>query len=132
MNSQKTLRADLVTKLKGIALLADELDGTAHVLPYFETNPRGISPFVCVDSAGQKPTLMGDMVPTPARFVIGVWVRRDTPGTAEDQLNDLAASIVQVLSINYLAHYIDFPSSDFEEIEGVQYKFELHFVEIIN
>lgn len=130
--SQKTLRADLVSKLKTITLLADDADTTAHVVGYFEPNPRGISPFACVDSAGMKYDLGSDETITPARFVIGVWVKRTNAATAEDQLNDLALSIANVLRLNYLAKYTAEPQSDFEEIEGVQYKFELYFVEISN
>jgi hypothetical protein len=129
--SQHPLRDDLVTKLKTITLLANDTDTTPHVVGYFETNPKGISPFACVDSAGALYGLPEDTSGlTPMRFVIGVWVRRDDPATAEDQINDLALSIAQILEANYNAKYTDFPQSDFEEIEGVQYKFELHFVEI--
>lgn len=131
--NQKTLRAALVTALKTIPLLADDLDGTAHVVPYFEPDPQGISPFACVDSAGMLYSLPGDVTkPTPARFVIGVWVKRTDPAAAEDQLNDLALAIAGVLEDNYLAKFTDFPQSDFEIIAGEQYKFELHFVEIEN
>ena len=129
--SQKTLRADLVTKLKTITLLAD--DTAVHVVGYFNPNPQGISPFACVDSAGALFDLSGDDTNLdPMRFVIGVWVRRDDPATAEDQINDLAASIATILALNYNAEFTTHPQSDFEEIEGVQYKFELHFVEIQN
>jgi hypothetical protein len=131
--SQKTLRADLVTKLKTITLLADDTDHTAHVVGYFPTNPAGISPLVGIDSAGAMFDLVDDDTnQTPMRFVIGVWVRRDDPATAEDQINDLAASIATVLALNYNAKFTTHPQSDFEEIEGIQYKFELHFVEIQN
>jgi hypothetical protein len=130
--SQKTPRLDLVSALKGIALLADDVDGTAHVVGYFEPDPRGISPFVCVDSAGALYSPPDDGgLQTPMRFVVGVWVRRDIdPATAEDQLNDLALEIANVLRDDFNARFTDFPTSDFEMIEGVPYKFELHFVEL--
>jgi hypothetical protein len=141
--SQKTLRAALVTSLKTITLLADETGGSKHVLGYFEPNPQGISPFVCVDSAGKLFDLPDDETNlTPARFAIGVWQRRDdgngivtatTAQSAEDQLDDLALSIANVLRLNYPnSKFLDFPRTDYEEIEGLQYKFLFYFVEIDN
>lgn len=130
--NRKTLRAALVTTLKTITLLGNDTDGTAHTIGYFEPNPRGISPFCCVDSGGWLPELPGDDTAlTECHFVIGVWVRRDGgQSAAEDQIDDIALSIAQKLSAGYNAKFEGPSNSDYEDIEGVPYKFELHFVKI--
>lgn len=132
--SQKTPRGAIVTALKGITLLANDPApaNTAHVVGYFEPNPQGISPFVCVDSAGAMYDLPDDGgLLTPFRFVIGLWVRRDIgEAAAEDQLNDLALEIALVLRDTFNARYTAYPTSDFEIIDGIPYKFELYYVEL--
>jgi hypothetical protein len=130
--SRKATRDALVATIKTIAGLTDDADGTVHVVPYFTKDPAGISPFCCVDSGSVQYDLSGDPTKqTSMQFVIGFWVRRDDPAGAEDMLDGLALALAQRLSEAYYQPRFYSPSvSDFEEIAGIQYKFELHFVEI--
>lgn len=131
--SQKTRRLDIVERLRAVPALADDADGTAHVVAYFEPDPQGVSPFCCVSSAGANHRLPLDPSnTTPMRFVIGFWARRDQGQNeaAENLIDDLALELSRVLGNSYLAEYVDYPTSDYETISGIPYKFELHFVEI--
>jgi hypothetical protein len=132
LTNPKTLRADLVAKLKTIALLGTDLDGTVHVVGFFPKDPGGISPFCGIDRAGWQPNLTGDRSSqTPNQFVVGFWVRRDDPAAAEDTLDDLALALAGLLeAVYYQPKFFNPSQSDYEEIDGIQYKFELHFVEI--
>jgi hypothetical protein len=132
MTNRKTIRHDLVAKLKTITLLADEAGGTAHVVGYWPKDPQGISPFVGVDSGSvQYPTETDESNMTPFAFAVGVWVRRDAAeAAAEDTLDDLALEIAEVIRNNYNGRFVAESVTDQETIGGIPYKFEVHFVVI--
>jgi hypothetical protein len=143
--NQKTTRDALVTELKTITTLADEthasgaVDGDGHpilvvdlehVVGYFTKNPKGISPFACVDSMGALYGPNSDPTGgTPFRFVVGFWALRDATDGADDELDDLALALAKKLQ-KFLGKFITWPVVDYETIDGAEYKYALHFVEI--
>jgi hypothetical protein len=130
--NRETVRDALVTTLKAITLLANETDGTVHVTGYWMKAPKGINPFCCVDSGSVLyPVEMDEGNQTHFGFVVGFWVRRDSSAaTAEDQLDSLALSLATSLQSSYNARFISKSVTDYEVVDGIPYKFELHFIEI--
>jgi hypothetical protein len=136
--SRKTVRDGLVTHLKGVTVgavhpLADEAGGQAHVFPYLTKEVGGISPFACVDGGSVLYDLDGDDgLLTPFGLVVGFWAMRggDNDAAAEDMLDDLALALALALRANYNAQFTVPSVSDYETLDGIPYKFELHFVEV--
>jgi hypothetical protein len=137
LKSRKTVRDAIVTDLKavtlaGVAVLATEAGGQAHVFDHLEKEPGGISPFACVDGGSVLYDLSGDdSNPTAYGLIVGFWVRRDLGEAAsEDVLDDLALELAKLLRKSYNAKFSTPSVSDYEVIDGLPYKFELHFVEL--
>lgn len=64
------------------------------------------------------------------QFIVGVWVRRDDAGTAEDLLDDLAQDVAEAVYAWHTAEFVDPSAPDYEEIDGVLYRVEWFFVSV--
>src|SRR5574343_114973 len=103
---------------------------TGGMFEYFTKNPGGISPFCCLDAGSVYYDLSGDETdPTRCVLVIGFWARRDGADGADDALDDLAYGMATSLSKNFNARLVSESATEYEDLEGVPSKFELHFVE---
>jgi len=138
--NRTTLRNSLVTNLKAISWvvagpvtvtpLAD-IAGSARVFGFWKKDPGGISPFACVDSGNIQYSTSGSTgLLTPMTMVIGFWARRESTDSHDVLLDNLILAFTeQVLRVKYNARFSSPSVSDFEILDGIPYKFELHFVE---
>ncbi len=108
--------------------LAD-VDGVEHVFDYWKKDPNGISPYACVDSGNIRYSTDGaDSLLTPMTLVIGFWARRYSGNEHNVMLDNLILGLVTFLRKKYNAKFASPSVSDYETIDGIPYKFELHFV----
>ena len=137
--NRTTLRNDLVTNLKTISWvvtgpvtvtpLADE-SGITKVFGYWNKNPGGISPFACVDSGSIYYSTSGSSeLLTPMVLIIGFWAKRGETDEHDVMLDNLALGLVNILRNKYNATFKSPSISDYEILNGVPHKFELHFVQ---
>lgn len=125
--SRKSLRASVVTALKGITQLADA-GGVAHVYDHLIKDPGGISPICTVESGPWQPNFTA-AAQQWFGLTIGMWVKRDDAGDAEDLMDDLAVGLAQVMDQSYNAEFTR-PSMPEYDLPDLQYRIEWHFVSI--
>jgi len=137
--NRTSLRTGLVTKLKALSWtiagpatltpLAD-VSGIPKVFGYWKKNPGGLSPFACVDSGTVQYSTTGNIgLLTPITMVIGFWAKRGESDEHDVMLDNLILTFTNVLRSSYNARFVSSSISDYEILDGVPYKFELHFVE---
>ena len=130
--NRKSLRSDLVTKLKAqVTLLANDSDGTVHVFDHLVKNLNGLSPVCTIESGPTNYDLSGDSEASHAMgFIIGNWIKRDDADAAEDTLDDLIVAEVGTLRKEYNAKFTQPSMPDYETLDGVEYRIEFFAVEI--
>jgi hypothetical protein len=133
--NRKTLRSALKTDLGGTLTGGTIWSGgvtmlQGQVYDYYPKDPGGISPYAVIDSGTASYSLDGDEG-TPTQFGIAVtfFARRDSADGADDILDDLALDLANICRSNYNARFLGPSQSDFELVAGVDYKFEVHFIE---
>jgi len=133
--NRKAIRISLTADLKtmpvgqsGALVLADS-GGQEHAFPYLRKKVNGISPFACIESGSlDYGTELNYGVPTMFVIIIGFWARRSDEGTTEEMLDDLAQALAEMVYSKYNAKFVSPSVTDYEVLDGIQYKFELHFV----
>lgn len=136
--NRKDVRDSLVANLKTDiiistnAVLSDDSDGFAHARDYFPKDLDGRSPIAGVDGLWSQYDLSGDdSAETAFGLVVGFWARSmENRANAEDMLDNLAQQLATLLRAKYNARFSQPSVTDFEVVDGVEYKFELHYVEI--
>lgn len=136
--NRKDVRDSLVANFKtdilvsGNAVLSDDGDGFAHARDHFPKDLGGRSPIAGVDGASVQYDLVGDeTAETPFGLIVGFWARSMESRTdAEDMLDTLAQQLATLLRAKYNANFSQPSITDFEVVDGIEYKFELHYVEI--
>ena len=99
---------------------------------YILKDANGFSPYACIDSGDIAYELIGsDELQTPMVLVIGFWARRGATDEHDVMLDDLAWALATMLRAKYTARTATKSVTDFEELDGVSYKFELHFIEFM-
>ncbi len=136
--NRAVLRASLETDLKSMVITdgTKPLDTEAppanvvHVFRYLKKDPQGISPFACIDSGNvQYDVVRSDAIPTSMVIIIGFWVRRGNADEHDTMLDNLAQALATMLKAKYSSQFVSKSITDYEEMDGISYKFELHFVE---
>jgi hypothetical protein len=64
-------------------------------------------------------------------LVIGFWCRRGDADEHDAMLDELALALALMLRAKHQAKFTTRSVSEFEVMDGVDYKFELHFVEFM-
>jgi hypothetical protein len=133
------LRTALTEDLKLLVVGSDTplatevgVGGAEHAFAYMKKDPSGVSPFACVDSGSIRYDLVGsDELQTPIILIVGFWARRSDDDSHDDMLDGLALALAKMLRAKYIARIPSRSVTDFEVLDGIPYKFELHFVEFL-
>lgn len=114
--------------------LATEIQAALDLAVTFDHLPKelsGKSPICTIEVDGWDPNLTGDdTVPTEIMFIFGIWVRRDDPADAHDQIDALAEDLAAFLRKNYNGRFARASTSDYAVMDRLQYHIEWHFVTI--
>jgi len=130
--NRETLRDGIVTDMKTLTGLADDAGSVAHVFGGLPQTFDGLSPCCTVENGGWRPDLAGDIYdPTPVRFIIGFWQRIDARASAEDALDLFAIELFNKLRSKYNARFYDTTMPFYELMDGIDYRGEYHFVEVL-
>lgn len=123
ISNRKDARNSLVTALTAIT-------GFQAVYDHLPKTFNNQSPVCTVYSISQFPDFNAPALTETFQFAVVVWVVRDDAATAEDQLDDLAQDVAEVV---YGWHNgLFFQASEVDEVilEKGQYLVEWHFVQV--
>lgn len=134
--TREVLRDGLVTKYKTMTGLGDDAGAVAHVFSCLPPTFNGLSPVQTLENGGWKPYPPGDpTAPVYMRVIAGFWVKI-TSSTAterpnvEDVLDAHADEQNTMLSRYYNATYYETSQTDYEVMDGADYRVEWSFIEI--
>jgi hypothetical protein len=90
----------------------------------------GQSPVLTVESGPMHHTGTPNE-PQDIQLILGLWVARDTDASgAEDLLDTLSEALAEFMILTYSADFTRDSEPDYEEVDGLIYRLEFHYVTI--
>lgn len=125
--SRQTVREAVAAKI--LATITD----CAAVLDYLPATPEGKSPLCAVATDPRAYRIGTEEERQPFGLIISFWVRQDMTGgraAAADKMDSLALQLADLVTNNYNGRFVQDPDVYYDDIDGVPYLIEFHYLEI--